>query len=72
MIRQRGSLIVKKVLLFLMLLVIAFFVLFPLYWIITMSIKEKADILKVIPDYIPRRITAANYEEIFKNGIFLT
>lgn len=72
MIRQRGSLIVKKVLLFLMLLVISFFVLFPLYWIITMSIKEKADILKVIPDYIPRRITAANYEEIFKNGIFLT
>lgn len=60
----------KKILLFLALLIPLIFFVFPMYWIITMSFKEKADILVTVPHYIPKRVTLNNYIEIFKNSNF--
>lgn len=63
---QRNSKVLrKKILLFLALLIPLFFFIFPMYWIITMSFKEKSDILVTIPHYIPHRLTLQNYIDIF-------
>lgn len=62
----------KKILLFFALLIPLLFFIFPMYWIITMSFKEKTDILVTIPHYIPKRLTLDNYIEIFKNTSFPT
>ena len=60
----------KKALLFLALLIALLFFVFPMYWIITMSFKQKTDILVTVPHYIPRRLTLTNYAEIFRKTNF--
>lgn len=60
----------QSVLLFILLLVLALFFIFPIYWSVTMSFKEKADILVEVPHYFPRRFTLVNYVEIFQKTGF--
>ena len=50
----------------------SFFFIFPIYWCVTMSFKYKEDILTTIPQYVPTRVTAASYIEIFRNSDFPT
>lgn len=50
----------------------SFFFIFPIYWCVTMSFKYKEDILTTIPQYVPTRVTAASYIEIFRNTNFPT
>lgn len=38
---------------------------FPIYWLLTGSIKIQADVMKIPPDWIPTRITFDNYVSIF-------
>lgn len=57
----------------LLLVLIALVFLFPIYWAVTMSFKEKADILVTVPHYFPRRFTLSNYDDILRKssyGIF--
>lgn len=41
---------------------------FPIYWLLTGSIKCAGDIMKVPPDWIPRRVTFENYVKIFSDN----
>ena len=54
---------------------------FPLYWLITGSVKFSSDVTKLPPDWIPSRVTLKNFEKIFSqypvwqwlwNSIFIT
>ncbi len=50
---------------------LAVFFLFPLYWIVTGSVKEKSDIIiksGEMVKWIPTRITWDNYQRLFKTG----
>ena len=46
--------------------------LFPIYWAVSMSFKEKADILVEVPHYIPHRATLQNYTEIIGKSNYST
>ncbi|MFB9329344.1 carbohydrate ABC transporter permease [Paenibacillus aurantiacus] len=49
---------------------VAFFAvlnLFPLYWLITSSLKNSADVVKMPPDWFPASITFDNYIDVFRN-----
>ncbi len=59
-----------KLTLFLGLLLFTIVFIFPIYWAVTMSFKEKADILVTVPHYIPKRITLSNYTDIFQKSGF--
>lgn len=41
---------------------------FPLYWLLTGSVKYSPDIMKIPPDWIPVRITLDNYARIFADN----
>lgn len=41
--------------------------LFPLYWLITSSFKNSADVVKMPPDWFPKTFTLDNYIELFNN-----
>jgi multiple sugar transport system permease protein len=62
----------QRLVLFVGLCVCAFFFIFPVYWVISMSFKLKADILVAVPQYIPQRATLDNYAEIFQRSSFPT
>lgn len=38
---------------------------FPIYWLLTGSIKIQEDVMKIPPDWIPARISFSNYVSIF-------
>ena len=53
------------------LVALAIFFLFPLYWIVTGSVKEQSDIIiksGEMVKWIPTRITWDNYQRLFKTG----
>lgn len=62
----------SQILLFLTLLLFALFFVFPVYWVITMSFKEKTDILVTVPQWFPVRATLGNYGEILRKSSFGT
>ena len=41
---------------------------FPIYWLLTGSVKYKADVMKIPPDWIPTRVTFENYVQIFTDN----
>jgi multiple sugar transport system permease protein len=41
--------------------------LFPLYWLITSSVKTSAAVLKMPPDWIPKTFFFSNYVDVFHN-----
>ena len=41
--------------------------LFPLYWLITSSFKNSADVVKMPPDWFPKTISFSNYVDVFNN-----
>lgn len=41
--------------------------LFPLYWLVTSSFKNSADVVKMPPDWFPKTFTFSNYVEVFNN-----
>lgn len=38
---------------------------FPIYWLLTGSVKWSQDVMKIPPDWVPVRVTFENYVEIF-------
>lgn len=59
-----------KIYLFLGLCFFTILFIFPIYWVVTMSFKEKADILVTVPHYFPKRFTLSNYTDIFEKSGF--
>ncbi|MEK3719302.1 carbohydrate ABC transporter permease [Paenibacillus sp. FSL H8-0034] len=55
--------IISNVIIFLL----ALFNLFPLYWLITSSLKNSSDVVKMPPDWWPTTITFSNYVDVFKS-----
>lgn len=41
--------------------------LFPLYWLVTSSFKNSADVVKMPPDWFPKTFTLDNYTDVFNN-----
>lgn len=41
--------------------------LFPLYWLVTSSFKNSADVVKMPPDWFPKTFTLSNYTDVFNN-----
>ncbi|ALC89099.1 sugar ABC transporter permease [Bacillus sp. FJAT-18017] len=41
--------------------------LFPLYWLVTSSFKNSADVIKMPPDWFPTTFTWSNYIDVFQN-----
>ena len=40
---------------------------FPLYWLVTSSFKNSADVVKMPPDWFPKTFTFSNYVDVFNN-----
>jgi multiple sugar transport system permease protein len=55
---------------FILLTILTLGFLFPIYWAVSMSFKEKADILVTVPQYIPQRVTLTNYLDIFRRSSY--
>ena len=68
---RRISRITSNVLTYLILIIVSFLVLFPIYWIVTMSFKIRIDIITLPPKWIPYRITLSNYQWILSFTGFL-
>ena len=68
----RASIRWKKVSIFLLLFALTLIFIFPIYWIVTMSLKYKQDILVTVPQYIPKRLTLKNYAEVLMNSRYMT
>ena len=68
----RASIRWKKVGIFLLLFALTLIFIFPIYWIVTMSLKYKQDILVTVPQYIPKRLTLKNYAEVLMNSRYMT
>lgn len=60
-----------KVIAAIVLTVLAFFFLFPLYWILTGSVKTAAVINDAVPQWFPLSPTMDNYERLLDNPAFL-
>jgi len=41
--------------------------LFPLYWLVTSSFKNSADVVKMPPDWFPKTFNFSNYVDVFNN-----
>lgn len=59
-----------RIVMFVLLTILTMGFLFPIYWAVTMSFKEKADILVAAPQYFPQRVTLANYLDIFRKSSY--
>lgn len=44
------------------------FSVFPIYWLLTGSIKVQSDVMKIPPDWIPTKVTFENYRQIFTDN----
>ena len=52
------------------LVILAILFIFPIYWILTGSLKTAADINRAVPQWFPTNITLDNYIRLFKNPAF--
>ena len=59
-----------RIVMFILMTILTAGFLFPIYWAVTMSFKEKADILVAVPQYFPQRVTLSNYLDIFKKSSY--
>ena len=62
--KQRKSRGAYYVISFILILIIAFTFLFPLYWIITGSFKTKTEILSTTPVWVPKEWVLTNYQNL--------
>ena len=60
-----------KVISAIVLIVLAFFFLFPLYWILTGSVKTASVINDAVPQWFPLSPTMDNYERLLDNPALL-
>lgn len=61
-----------KIVFGLTLLLIGFYLFFPIYWMITSSLKGNAELYRVIPTWFPQEITLAHYWSAIAESKLLT
>ena len=66
--RQKTVGIIVKILLYAFLIAVAISVLFPFYWMVISSLKERAEYELSVPTFFPRRIMFSNYARAFEAG----
>ena len=66
-----GKMTPYKVISGIILAILTVFLVFPLYWIFTSSVKTAADINTPTPQWFPTNPTLANYEKLFDNPALL-
>lgn len=66
-----GTSTAYKVLAVVILIMLAIFFLFPLYWIVTGSFKSAIDINAKVPVWFPMNPTMGNYDKLFAKPAFL-
>lgn len=52
----------------LLIVIFCVFSVFPIYWLLTGSVKYPADVMKIPPDWVPTRISFQNYVNIFERN----
>ena len=65
---QTVTKVVSKVLLYAFLLLMAFFVIFPFYWMLISSVKSISEYRLAIPTLFPKEIIWTNYIDAFNVG----
>ena len=60
-----------KVISIIILIILALFFLFPLYWIITGSFKDQQAVISATPQFFPLNPVIGNYERLFQKPAFL-
>ncbi|MBR3474437.1 MAG: carbohydrate ABC transporter permease [Oscillospiraceae bacterium] len=63
--KNNGSSLAYRIISLVILVVLAFLFLFPLYWIVTGSLKTPQAINSASPDWWPKEFTLRNYETLF-------
>ena len=66
-----GTSTAYKVFAVVILIMLAIFFLFPLYWIVTGSFKSAIDIKAKVPVWFPMNLTMGNYDKLFAKPAFL-
>ena len=66
--RQKTVGIIVKILLYAFLIAVEISVLFPFYWMVISSLKERAEYELSVPTFFPRRIMFSNYARAFEAG----
>jgi len=61
---------IKKVLLIIIIIIFLLTVLFPIYWMVSSSLKEETEIHKPSPTWIPKRFTLEHYRDLFARQDF--
>ncbi len=61
----------RKALIYLVLIAVCLIVLFPIYWMVTISLKTSRDIYR-LPSLVPRTLTLDNYQQLIVRRHFLT
>lgn len=51
-----------------LIVLICIFSVFPIYWLLTGSVKAPMDVMKIPPDWIPHSVSFKNYGKIFDNN----
>lgn len=69
--RDRFMSILKRLPFYLLVLVIAFYLLFPFYWAIRSSITPDADLFSTPVQYFPEEPTLSNYRAVLQDSDFL-
>lgn len=60
-----------KVIGIIVLILLALFFIFPLYWIITGSFKSQQAVIAAVPEFFPSQPVPGNYERLFQKPAFL-
>jgi len=67
-IKNRSIRILKKFFVSILLAIMVIFVLFPILWIVSTSIKPETDVMKIPPVWIPNKPTLYNYYRVFTDS----
>ena len=65
MSKNNGSSLAYRIISIVILIALAFLFLFPLYWIVTGSLKTQQSINAATPDWWPKEFTLRNYQTLF-------
>lgn len=66
--KQTVKYILSRILVYVFLIVVAIAVIFPFYWMINSSLKDRAEYELSVPTFFPRKIMLSNYAEAFQAG----
>lgn len=70
-VKKKNALTPYKFISYVILIIFTIFLIFPLYWIFTGSVKTAIDINKPVPQWFPTNPTLENYHKLFENPAWL-